>query len=227
MAEIYDNASAEHSQIIEQIKAEYKKKMQAVVEKAKESMHREAVVILGREFVELVTQRKKLLAEYRVKTKELLEYAIRNGIGADVKQLSDWSKTYDKSKEKSGKGTQLLEIVVEKVRLINPKMVSAFKEIENDLKNNNAKIIELMKNKKSELQALQTKARAQLQKELVPIIVELNNKIKVVNQSFGVETVKQTTESILDETDKTLNISFEGESGEDDIFIPSGTDDVN
>ncbi len=222
---IYEDESVEYNEIIKNIRAEYKKKIEDEIALAKEQMNKEAADILGREFAIAVVERKKLIGEYSVNSKAVLTYAVKNGLREEVKLLDDWAKEYGKNKGEREKGSILLNDIVAKVAHLNPKLIIELKRSERKLVENNALLIELIKSKKALLEKLQKDHRERLKNTLVKLILQFTNKIVAINKEFGVKNAKIEPPEI---DDQAINISVEPEiENDEDFFIPSDSGDLN
>ena len=215
--------NAEYKEIVDEIKSEYKKKIQAEVESAKKEMSRQVVGVLGNPFVELFSQRKKLIDQFGKQTKIVLDYAVQHSMVEDINRLSKWSKDCDNELTKKGDGNKLFEQLLDKIEQVCPDLVTPIRKTEFELELNNKKINELVNQKKSVLQNLEKQSRDKLRKTIMSLVIEFNKRILVVNESFGLKSDQKL--QIFDNEEESLSLSLD-ENEEDNLFIPVGNGDI-
>ncbi|MBQ3571375.1 MAG: hypothetical protein IJA15_00960 [Clostridia bacterium] len=214
----------EYKEIVDQIKREYKSKIENVIQSAKKQMSKEAAGILGHEFAQLLSKRKELVDCFGKNAKVVLNFAVKNGMATEIKQLGEWSKTVtDKNNLKKSEGNKLFEALVDKIEQINPSITSPLRDSESELVANNRRLNEVVQSKKIMLKQLEKEHRENLQKQIIELVLEFNKKILVVNKSFGIEGKKSIHSLDL----KTDNVEFDvTEEIDEEIYIPAGNDDI-
>lgn len=220
---VFLSEKTEYDEIIENLKKEYKKKIEDRIAETKKEVANEFSVILGAEFSFLLKERKGFVENFGNSARDILNFAIKNGLEKEVKELSRWSERTKTENEKIGEGGQLFSILVDKVSLLNTNLANTFRKTEEDLSLNRKRLEEIVKIKKGLLDRAQKKHKDKLQQSILDIVTEFNKKIQVINQTFGMD-VKQTISSFEDE-DGDVNIRI-GEDFENNLFIPAVNDDV-
>lgn len=213
----------EYDEIIENLKKEYKKKIEDRIAETKKEVANEFAVILGAEFSFLLKERKGFVENFGNSARDILNFALKNGLEKEVKELSRWSERTKTENEKIGECGRLFSILVDKVSLLNINLSNAFRKTEEDLSVNRKRLEEIVKIKKGLLDRAQKKHKDKLQQSILDIVTEFNKKIQVINQTFGMD-VKQTISSFED-VDGDVNIRIE-EDFEENLFIPAVNDDV-
>ena len=213
----------EYNEIVSSVKEEYKKKITLEIQNAKKEMAKEAISLLGQGFIDLLNERKRLLAEFGEKARAVLQFAINNKMTEDVNRLNDWSARLDKKSTLTGEGNKLFRQLVEKIEVFRPDITKSLKECEQNLITNNEKMTKMVAVKKDLLKTVENKYREKLKKIVVDLVVEFNKKIVVINQTFGIKDAKPL---ILESETNDLSISFEEKEEEDEIFIFSSNSDI-
>lgn len=214
----------EYKEIVDQIKREYKTKIESEIQTAKKEMSKEAASILGHEFAQLLSKRKALVENFGKNAKIVLDFAVKNGMASEIKQLGEWSKTVaDKNNAKKGDGNKLFEALVDKIEQINPTITSPLRDSESELVANNRQLNEVVEGKKAMLKQLEKERREKLQKRIIELVLEFNKKILVVNKSFGIEGGKSLHSLDLNADKVKFDVADEID---EEIYIPAGNDDI-
>ena len=220
---VFLSEKTEYDEIIENLKKEYKKKIEERITETKKEVANEFAVILGSEFSFLLKERKGFVENFGNSARDILNFALKNGLEKDVKELSRWSERTKTENEKIGEGGQLFSILVDKVSLLNTNLANAFRRSEENLSINRKSLEEIVKVKKGLLDRAQKKHKEALQLSILDVVAEFNKKIQVINKTFGMD-FKQTISSFED-VDGDVNIRIE-EDFEENLFIPSLNDGV-
>ena len=226
MSELGLTEKAEYQEILQRLKEEFKSKMKEVINQEKKAMAKEAAEILGRDFANLVDERKKLIEEFSVESRKVLTYAVKIGLKDRITALSNLTKDSDKNATQRGKATALFAQLVDEVQKYDENIVIPLKEVERKIAENNKKMTELVKLRKPEIEIVEKKYKQKLQKILIEFILDFNKRLAVINKEFGITHGKPI--SPLDDLKETegLKISLDNELDEG-IFIPADNDDIN
>ena len=226
MSELELTEKAEYQEILQRLKEEFKSKMKEVINQEKKAMAKEAAEILGRDFANLVDERKKLIEEFSVESRKVLTYAVKIGLKDRITALSNLTKDTDKNATQRGKATALFAQLVDEVQKYDENIVIPLKEVERKIAENNKKMTELVKQRKPEIEIVEKKYKQKLQKILIEFILDFNKRLAVINKEFGITHGKPI--SPLDDLKETegLKISLDNELDEG-IFIPADNDDIN
>ena len=95
MTQLQGAEKAEYQEITNQIKREFKEKMQDAINTEKRLMAKEAAELLGRDFADLVNERKQLIDQFSAQSRKVLTFAIQIGLKDKITELSQVIK--DKS----------------------------------------------------------------------------------------------------------------------------------
>ena len=221
----------EYLEIINELKQEFKNKIQNEIAKVRSELAKNTAEVLGVEFANLLNERKELLKIFKNAGKRLLTYAKECGLTTELEKLQNWSTQSKKEEKAKPEGTKLFDDVVKSVANKNPSLANEVSEIQLQINKNSEMLVQIVKSKKSLIDKAQQDFRAPLQKVIVDLLVEFNKKVLVVNQSFNIENKKPI--SPFDEGDK---LAIEGELSsqitntvnddfEDEFFIPTSLSD--
>lgn len=226
MSELGLTEKAEYQEILQRLKEEFKSKMKEVINQEKKAMAKEAAEILGRDFANLVDERKKLIEEFSIESRKVLTYAVKIGLKDRITALTNLTKDTDKNATQRGKATALFAQLVDEVQKYDENIVNPLKEVERKIAENNKKMTELVKQRKPEIEIVEKKYKQKLQKILIEFILDFNKRLAVINKEFGITHGKPI--SPLDDLKETegLKISLDNELDEG-IFIPADNDDIN
>lgn len=223
----------EYLEITAQIKQEFKKKIQSEIEVVRKDLAEQTAHLLGVEFATLLNDRKNLLQVFKDSGKKLLLYAKECGLTAELKNLENWSMEAQKNEQTKSEGNKLFSDIIDLVALRNPTLATEVKNIQAELNKNNQLLLQAVKDKKPQLDRVQKDKKLALQKIIVEIILQFNQKIAVVNKSFGIKADKPISpfddkdkDAILVESEISADIK---EDFADELFIPltGGDDDLN
>ena len=227
MTQLQGAEKAEYQEITNQIKREFKEKMQDAINTEKRLMAKEAAELLGRDFADLVNERKQLIAQFSAQSRKVLTFAIQIGLKDKITELSQVIK------DKSGKttaetkktATALFANVLDMVEEHDEDMVEYLRSIERRLASNNKAMTDLVASRKTEIEQIEKKYKQKLQKILIEIVLDFNKRLAVINKEFGVVGEKLLS-PMGEDTAGDLKITI-GEDSAEGFFIPTDSDDVN
>ena len=227
MTQLQGAEKAEYQEITNQIKREFKEKMQDAINTEKRLMAKEAAELLGRDFADLVNERKQLIDQFSAQSRKVLTFAIQIGLKDKISELSQVIK--DKSSkaavETRKTATALFANLLDTVEEHDEEMVKHLRSIERRLTSNNKAMADLVASRKTEIEQIEKKYKQKLQKILIEIVLDFNKRLAVINKEFGVVGEKRVSPMGEDATDD-LKITI-GEDSAEGFFIPTDSNDVN
>ena len=227
MTQLESAERAEYQEIIDQVKHEFKEKMQEAISTEKRLMAKDAAELLGKEFSDLVSERKKLIEQFSTQSRKVLSLAIQIGLKDKITALSEAinDKNAKDAKDIRKSATAMFADVVNAVEEHDEELAKQLRLIERRLAVNNKAMNDLVALKKPEIEQIEKKYKQKLQKILVDIALDFNKRIVVINKEFGVTSEKIVLPQIADDETKDLKVTLDGDA--EGFFIPSDTDDVN
>ena len=189
-------------------------------------MAKEAANILGRDFANLVSERRKLTDAFSIESKKVLNFAIKIGQRDKITELSKLTKDRDENADIKSKATTLFGEILQVVQEFDSELIKSLRLIEAKLDENNKKMTALVNLKKKDIEQVEQNYKQKLQKILIEVVLDFNKRIAVINKEFGIENSKPFIPFEDGESSEKLTVGLE-EDLNDGFFIPTDSDDVN
>ena len=116
MSELGIDERTEYQEILDRLKSEFKNKIKSIIEQEKREMAKEAANILGRDFANLVSERRKLTDAFSIESKKVLNFAIKIGQRDKITELSKLTKDRDENADIKSKATTLFGEILQVVQ---------------------------------------------------------------------------------------------------------------
>ncbi len=226
MSELGIDERTEYQEILDRLKSEFKNKIKSIIEQEKREMAKEAANILGRDFANLVSERRKLTDAFSIESKKVLNFAIKIGQRDKITELSKLTKDRDKNADIKSKATILFGEILQVVQEFDSELIKSLRLIEAKLDENNKKMTALVNLKKKDIEQVEKNYKQKLQKILIEVVLDFNKRIAVINKEFGIENSKPFIPFEDGESSEKLTVGLE-EDLNDGFFIPTDSDDVN
>ncbi|MBE5764256.1 MAG: hypothetical protein E7339_01475 [Clostridiales bacterium] len=226
MSELGIDERTEYQEILDRLKSEFKNKIKSIIEQEKREMAKEAANILGRDFANLVSERRKLTDAFSIESKKVLNFAIKIGQRDKITELSKLTKDRDENADIKSKATTLFGEILQVVQEFDSELIKSLRLIEAKLDENNKKMTALVNLKKKDIEQVEKNYKQKLQKILIEIVLDFNKRIAVINKEFGIENSKPFIPFDDGESSEKLTVGLE-EDLNDGFFIPTDSDDVN
>lgn len=226
MSELGIDERTEYQEILDRLKSEFKNKIKSIIEQEKREMAKEAANILGRDFANLVSERRKLTDAFSIESKKVLNFAIKIGQKDKITELSKLTKDKDKNADIKSKATTLFGEILQVVQEFDSELIKSLRLIEAKLDENNKKMTALVNLKKKDIEQVENNYKQKLQKILIEVVLDFNKRIAVINKEFGIENSKPFIPFEDGESSEKLTVGLE-EDLNDGFFIPTDSDDVN
>lgn len=226
MSELGIDERTEYQEILDRLKCEFKNKIKSIIEQEKREMAKEAANILGRDFANLVSERKKLTDAFSIESKKVLNFAIKIGQRDKITKLSKLTKDRDENADIKSKATTLFGEILQVVQEFDSELIKSLRLIEAKLDENNKKMTALVNLKKKDIEQVEKNYKQKLQKILIEVVLDFNKRIAVINKEFGIENSKPFIPFEDGESSEKLTVGLE-EDLNDGFFIPTDSDDVN
>ncbi len=226
MSELGIDERTEYQEILDRLKSEFKNKIKSIIEQEKREMAKEAANILGRDFANLVSERRKLTDAFSIESKKVLNFAIKIGQRDKITELSKLTKDRDENADIKSKATTLFGEILQIVQEFDEELVKSLRLIEAKLDENNKKMTALVNLKKKDIEQVEKNYKQKLQKILIEVVLDFNKRIAVINKEFGIENSKPFIPFEEGESSEKLTVGLE-EDLNDGFFIPTDSDDVN
>ena len=226
MSELGIDERTEYQEILDRLKSEFKNKIKSIIEQEKREMAKEAANILGRDFANLVSERRKLTDAFSIESKKVLNFAIKIGQRDKITELSKLTKDRDENADIKSKATTLFGEILQIVQEFDEELVKSLRSIEAKLDENNKKMKALVNLKKKDIEQVEKNYKQKLQKILIEVVLDFNKRIAVINKEFGIENSKPFIPFEEGESSEKLTVGLE-EDLNDGFFIPTDSDDVN
>lgn len=226
MSELGIDERTEYQEILDRLKSEFKNKIKSIIEQEKREMAKEAANILGRDFANLVSERRKLTDAFSIESKKVLNFAIKIGQRDKITELSKLTKDRDENADIKSKATTLFGEIVQVVQEFDSELIKSLRLIEAKLDENNKKMTALVNLKKKDIEQVEKNYKQKLQKILIEVVLDFNKRIAVINKEFGIENSKPFIPFEDGESSEKLTVGLE-EDLNDGFFIQTDSDDVN
>lgn len=226
MSELGIDERTEYQEILDRLKSEFKNKIKSIIEQEKREMAKEAANILGRDFANLVSERRKLTDAFSIESKKVLNFAIKIGQRDKITELSKLTKDRDENADIKSKATTLFGEILQVVQEFDSELIKSLRLIEAKLDENNKKMTALVNLKKKDIEQVEQNYKQKLQKILIEVVLDFNKRIAVINKEFGIENSKPFIPFDDGESSEKLTVGLE-EDLNDGFFIPTDSDDVN
>lgn len=226
MSELGIDERTEYQEILDRLKSEFKNKIKSIIEQEKREMAKEAANILGRDFANLVSERRKLTDAFSIESKKVLNFAIKIGQRDKITELSKLTKDRDENADIKSKATTLFGEILQVVQEFDSELIKSLRLIEAKLDENNKKMTALVNLKKKDIEQVEKNYKQKLQKILIEVVLDFNKRIAVINKEFGIENSKPFIPFEDGESSEKLTVGLE-EDLNDGFFIPTDSDDVN
>lgn len=226
MSELGIDERTEYQEILDRLKSEFKNKIKSIIEQEKREMAKEAANILGRDFANLVSERRKLTDAFSIESKKVLNFAIKIGQRDKITELSKLTKDRDENADIKSKATTLFGEILQVVQEFDSELIKSLRLIEAKLDENNKKMTALVNLKKKDIEQVEQNYKQKLQKILIEVVLDFNKRIAVINKEFGIENSKPFIPFEDGESSEKLTVGLE-EDLNDGFFIPTDSDDVN
>lgn len=226
MSELGIDERTEYQEILDRLKSEFKNKIKSIIEQEKREMAKEAANILGRDFANLVSERRKLTDAFSIESKKVLNFAIKIGQRDKITELSKLTKDRDENADIKSKATTLFGEILQVVQEFDSELIKSLRLIEAKLDENNKKMTALVNLKKKDIEQVEKNYKQKLQKILIEVVLDFNKRIAVINKEFGIENSKPFIPFDDGESSEKLTVGLE-EDLNDGFFIPTDSDDVN
>ncbi len=226
MSELGIDERTEYQEILDRLKSEFKNKIKSIIEQEKREMAKEAANILGRDFANLVSERRKLTDAFSIESKKVLNFAIKIGQRDKITELSKLTKDRDENADIKSKATTLFGEILQVVQEFDSELIKSLRLIEAKLDENNKKMTALVNLKKKDIEQVEQNYKQKLQKILIEVVLDFNKRIAVINKEFGIENSKPFIPFEDGESSEKLTVGLE-ENLNDGFFIPTDSDDVN
>lgn len=226
MSELGIDERTEYQEILDRLKSEFKNKIKSIIEQEKREMAKEAANILGRDFANLVSERRKLTDAFSIESKKVLNFAIKIGQRDKITELSKLAKDRNENADIKSKATTLFGEILQVVQEFDSELIKSLRLIEAKLDENNKKMTALVNLKKKDIEQVEQNYKQKLQKILIEVVLDFNKRIAVINKEFGIENSKPFIPFEDGESSEKLTVGLE-EDLNDGFFIPTDSDDVN
>lgn len=226
MSELGIDERTEYQEILDRLKSEFKNKIKSIIEQEKREMAKEAANILGRDFANLVSERRKLTDAFSIESKKVLNFAIKIGQRDKITELSKLTKDRDENADIKSKAATLFGEILQVVQEFDSELIKSLRLIEAKLDENNKKMTALVNLKKKDIEQVEKNYKQKLQKILIEVVLDFNKRIAVINKEFGIENSKPFIPFEDGESSEKLTVGLE-EDLNDGFFIQTDSDDVN
>ena len=179
MSELGINERTEYQEILDRLKSEFKNKIKSIIEQEKREMAKEAANILGRDFANLVSERRKLTDAFSIESKKVLNFAIKIGQRDKITELSKLTKDRDENADIKSKATALFGEILQVVQEFDSELIKSLRLIEAKLDENNKKMTALVNLKKKDIEQVEQNYKQKLQKILIEVVLDFNKRIAV------------------------------------------------